>query len=172
MWCNSPHIQTDDIVTILYICSYTHTPTEALTSNQKVRLAETSLLGLLTSFHWPGAIHKIGSPVGPAHGLLCLSTCHLTHEFPWRSTSPGMLPWGALTGHLFTGRHLSVGWKSIAGDVSCLMCGDTGPGAPRFVPKPFFHQRVLVSMVAQVWGTGMSLCVITWQLATKLLIVL
>lgn len=39
--------------------------------------------GLLAGFHLPGAIHKTGSPVGPAQGLPCLSTCHLTHESPY-----------------------------------------------------------------------------------------
>lgn len=39
--------------------------------------------GLLAGLHLPGAIHKTGSPIGPAQGLLCLSTCHLAHESPY-----------------------------------------------------------------------------------------
>lgn len=66
----------------------------------KLRRTETSLLGLLASFHWPGAIHKISSPVGPRSQSPASVYLPSRAWVSLRDTSLDMLPWVALTGHL------------------------------------------------------------------------
>ena len=58
----------------------THTYKQSSLENTK---SMTGMLGLLGSFHWPEAINKVGSPIARAQGLLCPSTCHLSHESPY-----------------------------------------------------------------------------------------